>query len=125
MFALHRHFYLRLLLPGIASLTLLSLLGAAPVPSGPAFAHEQSDLRPAPAARHGTQPNGLRYVVMPNAEPKGRASLRLLVMSGSFQETEEQRGVRAFYHHEAEAPATSVNIKAITSGTFEPGTSIP
>jgi hypothetical protein len=60
-----------------------------------------SDLRADPAARFGTLPNGLRYVVMPNHEPKGRASLRLLVLAGSFEETEAQRGLAHFLEHMA------------------------
>ena len=49
----------------------------------------------------GTLPNGLRYVVMPNHEPKARASLRLLVLAGSFEETESQRGLAHFLEHMA------------------------
>ncbi|HZE13156.1 MAG TPA: insulinase family protein, partial [Chthoniobacterales bacterium] len=49
----------------------------------------------------GKLPNGLRYVVRPNPEPKGRASLRLLVLAGSLQETEDQRGLAHFLEHMA------------------------
>ena len=38
---------------------------------------------------------------MPNHEPKGRASLRLLVLAGSLEETEEQRGLAHFLEHMA------------------------
>jgi zinc protease len=77
---------------------------AAPAPSpskAPSFPQEKSDLKPDPAARFGTLPNGLRYVVRPNPEPKGRASLRLLVLAGSLQEAENQRGVAHFLEHMA------------------------
>lgn len=65
------------------------------------FPQEGSDLKPDPAAHFGTLPNGLRYVVRANQEPKGRASLRLLVLSGSLHEAEEQRGLAHFLEHMA------------------------
>ena len=70
-----------------------ALRGAIPFPQ------EGSDLKPDPAARFGTLPNGLRYVIYPNHEPKGRASLRLLVEAGSLNETEAQRGLAHFTEH--------------------------
>ena len=60
-----------------------------------------SDLKPDPAAIWGRLPNGLRYVVLPNKEPQGRASLRLVVGSGSLYETEAQRGLAHFLEHMA------------------------
>ena len=77
-------------------LCALSLSAAAP-----RFAHEDSDLKPDPAARFGRLENGLRYVVQRNAEPKGRASLRLLILAGSLHEREDQRGVAHFLEHMA------------------------
>ncbi|MFM9030006.1 MAG: hypothetical protein ACKOTF_04880, partial [Opitutaceae bacterium] len=50
-----------------------------------AFSHRDRRLpsrRHDPAARFGRLENGLRYVVQRNAEPKGRASLRLLILAG-------------------------------------------
>ena len=78
------------------------LLGALALPAAaPRFAHEDSDLKPDPAARFGKLENGLRYVVLRNAEPKGRASLRLLIHAGSLHEEEDQRGVAHFLEHMA------------------------
>lgn len=83
------------------------LLFLAPIPprsvsaAPPVFAHKSSDLPPDRAAVWGCMPNGLRYVVMPNREPKERASLRLVVGSGSLHETEEQRGLAHFLEHMA------------------------
>jgi len=57
------------------------------------------ELRTDPAARTGTLPNGLRYVILPNREPAGRASLRLLVLAGSFGEADSQRGLAHFVEH--------------------------
>jgi len=84
-------------LTALAVSLALSLTLRAALP----FPQAESDLRADPAARFGTLPNGLRYVVMPNHEPKARASLRLLVLAGSFQETEAQRGLAHFLEHMA------------------------
>ena len=75
----------------------LSVLVAA-TPARP-FAQATSDLPVDPAAHFGTLPNGVRYVIYPNKEPRGRASLRLLVEAGSLMENEDQRGVAHFLEH--------------------------
>ena len=80
----------------LAALLLLTRLTAAP-----GFTHATSDLPADPAARFGQLPNGVRYVVYPNKEPQGRASLRLLVLAGSLHENENQRGVAHFLEHMA------------------------
>lgn len=67
----------------------------------PTFAHEGSDLVPDPAIRYGRLDNGLRYAIRAHAEPRGRASLRLLVEAGSLHETEEQRGLAHYLEHMA------------------------
>lgn len=74
---------------------LLALTAAAAIP----FPQAGSDLKPDPEARFGTLPNGLRYVVRPNKEPKARASLRLLIEAGALHETENQRGLAHFLEH--------------------------
>ena len=71
------------------------------VAKAPPFPHEGSDLQPDPAAHFGKLPNGLRYVVLPNQEPKGRVSLRLLVLAGSLHESDDQRGLAHFLEHMA------------------------
>ncbi|MBI5771747.1 MAG: insulinase family protein [Verrucomicrobia bacterium] len=76
---------------------LVALVARAALP----FPHEASDLKPDPAVKFGTLPNGLRYAVRQNAEPKGRASLRLLVLAGSFHEQDDQRGLAHFLEHMA------------------------
>jgi zinc protease len=93
----------------ILSVTV-SLFAAVPFP------HEGSDLAPDPAVRFGTLPNGLRYAVRANAEPKGRASLRLHIRAGSFHEEDDQRGIAHFLEHMAfngskhYAPGTLVEL---------------
>jgi len=85
---------LGLLLAGFTALTPRHASAAPPV-----FAQETSDLKPDPAAVWGRLPNGLRYVILPNPEPRGRASLRLVVGSGSLYETDAQRGLAHFLEH--------------------------
>ena len=74
---------------------------ALPATKALPFPQEGSDLKPEPAARFGALANGLRYVVLPNHEPKGRVSIRLLVLAGSLQEKEGQRGLAHFLEHMA------------------------
>ena len=99
MFTTVRAFRSRLLLRVALTLAAASpLLAASPAPG---FEHEVSDLKPDPVARFGTLDNGVRYVVYPNHEPKGRASLRLLVLAGSLQENDQQQGLAHFLEHMA------------------------
>ncbi len=83
---------------------LLALFGCLPFAAGapaPAFAQEGSDIPADPAIRFGKLANGMRYAIAANAEPKGRASLRLLVEAGSLEETDQQRGLAHFLEHMA------------------------
>jgi zinc protease len=47
----------------------------------------------------GTLPNGLRYYIRANAQPRNRAELRLVVNAGSLLEDEDQRGLAHFVEH--------------------------
>jgi zinc protease len=47
----------------------------------------------------GTLPNGLRYYIRANGQPKARAELRLVVNAGSVLEDEDQRGLAHFVEH--------------------------
>jgi zinc protease len=47
----------------------------------------------------GTLPNGLRYYLRSNNQPKGRAELRLVVNAGSVLEDDDQRGLAHFVEH--------------------------
>lgn len=88
-----------LLLFALSAATLAA--EAAPAKKNLPFPQENSDLKPDAAAHFGTLPNGLRYVVRANQEPKGRASLRLLVLAGSLHEKDDQRGLAHFLEHMA------------------------
>jgi zinc protease len=87
-------------LPSLAALAASLALAVALRAAAP-FPQAESDLKADPAITFGSLPNGVRYAVMPNHEPKGRASLRLLVLAGSFDETEAQRGLAHYLEHMA------------------------
>lgn len=77
---------------------------AAPAPSqtappARAWPQQHSDLRPDPAVRFGTLPNGMRYAIRRNVTPPGSASVRLRIDAGSLAESEAQRGLAHFLEH--------------------------
>lgn len=47
----------------------------------------------------GRLPNGLTYFIRPNAEPRGRFSIRLRVNTGSLNETDDIQGISHFLEH--------------------------
>ncbi len=77
--------------------TLVSL-HAAPTSAWPVA---ESDLPAQPGLRQGTLQNGLRYLILPNSEPRDRISVRLVVGVGSLHETEDERGLAHFVEHMA------------------------
>jgi zinc protease len=68
---------------------------------GPAWPHEGSDLAPDPRVEFGRLENGVRFAVMPNANPSGKLSLRLCVVAGSLDEQADERGYAHFVEHMA------------------------
>ncbi|MFH1497991.1 MAG: insulinase family protein, partial [Verrucomicrobiota bacterium] len=91
--------HLRLLLALALPLTAIATRAAEPPPATRAAEPHAPALAPAPAITAGTLPNGLRYLIRANTEPRQRASLRLVVHAGSFEETETQRGLAHFLEH--------------------------
>ncbi len=73
----------------------------APAQLDRAWAQDGSDLKPDEQVRFGTLPNGMRYAVMRNATPKGQASFRMRVGTGSLEETDNQQGLAHFLEHMA------------------------
>lgn len=78
----------------------------AAVPSwaadAPAAMSDSKDaIRSDPAIRRGVLPNGVRYLLMRNANPAGAVSARLALDVGSFQEEETERGWAHFIEHMA------------------------
>lgn len=56
-------------------------------------------LKQDPLLATGTLDNGLTWYIRPNAEPKGRMSVRLRVATGSLNEVEENQGIAHFIEH--------------------------
>jgi len=80
------------------------VIGAAGVnaqqsPLVPSWPHEQSDLLPDPSVLYGRLPNGFRYVLMENHNPRDRVSLHLNIQAGSMHETSDQQGLAHFLEH--------------------------
>lgn len=67
----------------------------------PAWPQESSDLKADSKAVFGRLDSGVRYVILPNQEPPGRASLRLYMDVGSLMEDDDQRGMAHFLEHMA------------------------
>ncbi|HYD25155.1 MAG TPA: insulinase family protein [Croceibacterium sp.] len=93
----------------------VSLLVAAPALAQPAPVapeHEwpfaESDLPVDPAYRFGRLDNGMRYVVRPNATPKGTGMVQFWVDAGSVAETEDELGYAHFIEHMAFNGSTRV-----------------
>ncbi|MFM9864339.1 MAG: M16 family metallopeptidase, partial [Micropepsaceae bacterium] len=79
----------------------LATAGESQRPDYTYWPHEVSDIRPDPAVRFGVLPNGTRYALMRNAQPKGTISLRLRIAAGSLQESDAQQGLAHFMEHMA------------------------
>jgi zinc protease len=85
-----RHFS-RLLFPFLLTATVAAA----------AWPERSTDLQPDPAIRRGTLANGLRYVILPHGEPPAHISMRLVVLAGSLQERDDERGLAHFIEHMA------------------------
>jgi zinc protease len=69
------------------------------VPTGPFDAPLPTIVPVDPRITVGTLPNGLRYYIRANQQPRGRAELRLVVNAGSVLEDDDQRGLAHFVEH--------------------------
>ena len=89
-------------LPAVAVLCLAAACASAPAP---ARAPEPASAPFTPvgdtAVVRGRLENGLAYYIRRNAEPPGRAELRLVVNAGSVLEDDDQRGLAHFLEHMA------------------------
>ncbi|NNK97245.1 MAG: insulinase family protein, partial [Desulfobacterales bacterium] len=61
--------------------------------------HELSTLAPDPSLVFGRLPNGFRYVLKTNSEPKDRVGIYLNVQAGSLNEDDNQSGLAHFLEH--------------------------
>ena len=80
-----------------------------------AWPHEHSDIAPDPAVTWGVLPNGVRWAVLPNAQPNQRISLRLAVAAGSLFEEDDQQGVAHFLEHLAFQGSTHYSSETLQS----------
>lgn len=69
------------------------------LPDGAKKEISMNDLKQDPKVYSGVLPNGLHYFIRPNAEPKGRISIRMRVNVGSLSEKEDERGLSHFLEH--------------------------
>ncbi|UYM14480.1 M16 family metallopeptidase [Endozoicomonas euniceicola] len=68
---------------------------SAPVTSQATLLPVRSDIH------QGTLANGMKYIVLPNAEPADRVSLQLIVHAGSLDEADDQQGIAHLVEHMA------------------------
>jgi zinc protease len=85
----------RLFFPAVLPLLATLSLSAATWP------HEGSDIPPDAKIVFGQLDNGVRYLILPNDEPPGRASLRLYMDVGSLMEKDDQQGMAHYLEHMA------------------------
>src|SRR3954468_9140641 len=90
--------HFRLMLGACAAALALTSFTVQAAPA-PAAANAAEALRPDPAVRYGTLPNGMRYEIMRNATPVHNASIRMRIDTGSMYEAENQRGIAHFIEH--------------------------
>ncbi|MFA7602624.1 MAG: insulinase family protein [Novosphingobium sp.] len=74
----------------------------------PVWGFLQSDIAPEPAYRFGRLANGMRYVIRPNANPRGTARVRMEVVAGSLDESPAERGFAHYVEHMAFNGSTHV-----------------
>ena len=92
---------LRLALFLVALLCVGGAISADAAPKTAVWPHQSADIPPDPNVVWGQLDNGMRYVLLPNATPKDRVSLRMLVSAGSLMEREDERGLAHFLEHMA------------------------
>jgi len=88
--------------------SLLATLSFATNGNATPWPQDHSDLKPDPALRFGTLPNGMRYIVMHNNTPTDTVSLRFRFATGSIQEDEAQQGIAHVLEHMAFRGSTHV-----------------
>jgi zinc protease len=98
----------------LSTLALAACAGRQPGPVtattsvAPTWAFEVSDVPVDEGYRFGKLDNGMRYIVRSNATPKGQALVRMVVKTGSLDESDEERGFAHFVEHMAFNGSTNV-----------------
>jgi zinc protease len=88
----------------VSALTLdagLAAAGQRAVVSGAHDAPLTATVPVDPRITVGTLPNGMRYYIRANDQPRNRAEIRLVVNAGSVLEDDDQRGLAHFVEHMA------------------------
>jgi len=98
---IHQIWLVFLLIFSEFSLLALTGLNAQYDPRQGGWAHEYSSLQPDPAVEWGTLDNGLRYAFLPHQGVPGRVSMHLIILAGSLDEKERERGLAHFLEHMA------------------------
>ena len=65
------------------------------------WAHERNRLPPDERVLWGKLPNGLRYAILEHPGVPDRVTMKLLVLTGSIEETDEELGIAHFIEHMA------------------------
>ena len=94
--------------PATTAATIPALATPAAVSAPPRWAFETSDVPLDPVFHCGALPNGMRYIIVPNATPKGVVQIRMQVSAGSLDETDDERGYAHFVEHMAFQGSTHV-----------------
>ena len=99
--------------PSGSALASAAAVGAAPAPGAagvavPDWAFKTSDVPLDPAFHCGQLANGMRYIIVPNATPKGVVKVRMQVAAGALDETDSERGYAHFVEHMAFQGSTRV-----------------
>ncbi len=100
----------------VLSISALALAACAPrtghlasnATSPPPWTSAQNDVPLDPGYRLGVLPNGMRYVIRSNAQPKGTALVRMQVDAGSLDEHDDERGYAHYVEHMAFNGSTHV-----------------
>ena len=70
-----------------------------PGPRSGQWAHELTDLAPDARVTWGRLDNGVRYALLPHDGVPGSVAMRLVMLSGSMDETDSERGMAHFVEH--------------------------
>jgi zinc protease len=88
-----------LVLAGPAAVRHAAAQSAPTSPRSGVWAHETTTLQPDSRVTWGRLDNGLRYALLPHAGVPGRVSMRLVVLTGSMDEREDELGIAHFTEH--------------------------
>lgn len=74
----------------------------------PAWSIPSADFPADPDITFGVLPNGMRYAIQRNTNPKGEAAIRFTISAGSREETDAENGAAHFVEHMAFNGSTNI-----------------